>query len=432
VTDEIEIRSGGAIAVDTGSLYEVAGHLVRLGASLDAAADHVRRARARLALARAPTADVLRAATRAEALAESARELARGARDAAAVYELVEAGVRRELVAAGGDAAGAAALGRRIAELEAAHPGAADAAARARREADGGWDDELLRQTFEGAQPLGPMALGAVAAVVGASGAVRGLGLGRVPRDAVLAGTASEPAMRVSRRAPTAPPASLADLADRVPGGDDRVRVDRYAMPDGSRRFVVYVAGTNAFAGASPWDMPSNLRLYTGRDADSRVAAEAALRDAGARRGDVVYSVGHSQGGMIAGRVALEGGYDVRALVTFGSPVEADVGEGTTSVQFRHRDDPVAFLAGGGGPLPVGAGESFVVERTVDPGGSILDLALDSHGMAEYAASARLADASGDPRVARLRELLAELAPAHGEAVSYAPGASPAGGGGAG
>ncbi len=70
---------------------------------------------------------------------------------------------------------------------------------------------------------------------------------------------------------------------------------------------------------------------------------------------------------MVASRLAVEGGYDVKTLVTLGSPVEADVGDGTLSVAVRHTDDPVAALQGGGYDTAVGAPGSFVAERLADP-----------------------------------------------------------------
>ena len=83
-------------------------------------------------------------------------------------------------------------------------------------------------------------------------------------------------------------------------------------------------------------------------------ATLAALEHAGAEPGDVVHAFGHSQGAMVAAHLALEGEFDTQTLVSFGSPVEADVGDGTLSISLRHGDDPVAALAGGGHAGTVG------------------------------------------------------------------------------
>ncbi len=128
-------------------------------------------------------------------------------------------------------------------------------------------------------------------------------------------------------------------------------------MPDGSRQFALYVAGTQApagFGGDDPFDELSNVQLYAGVSSASYQATLEALRQAGAQPGDVLHDFGHSQGAMITAHVALEAGYDARTHVTFGSPVEADVGGGTLSVAVAHTDDPVAALQGGGHREAVG------------------------------------------------------------------------------
>ena len=207
---------------------------------------------------------------------------------------------------------------------------------------------------------------------------------------------------------PATAPASLADAAARVPGGAEaRVRVERYTMPDGSRQFAVYVAGTQTVAGdpREPFDMASNVELYSGEPSASYAATIAALAEAGARQGDVVHAFGHSQGAMIATRLALEGEYDARTLVTFGSPVEGQVGDGTLSVAVRHRDDPVAALSGGGHIAPVGAPGSFVASRTADPLPGLHDLRMPAHGIDSYTETARMLDDSDDARMEAVRQM---------------------------
>ena len=125
---------------------------------------------------------------------------------------------------------------------------------------------------------------------------------------------------------PATAPTSLADAAARIPaGGEARIRVERYTMSDGSRQFAVYVAGTQTVAPQTrePFDMDSNVELYTGERSASYEATLAALEQAGAEPGDVVHAFGHSQGAMVVAHLALEGGFDDATLVSFGSPVEA-------------------------------------------------------------------------------------------------------------
>jgi pimeloyl-ACP methyl ester carboxylesterase len=193
-------------------------------------------------------------------------------------------------------------------------------------------------------------------------------------------------------------------------------------MADGSRQFVVYVAGTQTLLPQTrePFDMGSNIQLYAGERSASYEATVAALEQAGAEPGDVVHAFGHSQGGMVLAHMALEAGFDTQTLVTFGSPVEADIGDGTLSIALRHTDDPVAALAGGGHPGPVGAPGSFVAERTVDPPLGPHDLGLPAHGIDGYARTAELLDESGDSRMAAVREVFDALdAAASVEVIEY-------------
>ena len=248
----------------------------------------------------------------------------------------------------------------------------------------------------------------------GLAATIRSQDLGVIPREARLTGVAD--AVRL-RELPvpagtTAAPASLAEAAARIPStAAGRVRVERYTMPDGSRQFAVYIRGTTSggYGQRDAFDSKSNLELYGGQRSASYAATRAALRDAGARPGDVVHAVGHSQGAMIASRLALEGGYDMKTLVTFGSPVEADVGDGTLRVAVRHTDDPVAALQGGGYDTAVGAQGSFVAERLADPLPTREDLTLGAHHLATYEETAAMIDASADPRVDQVRERFAGL-----------------------
>jgi pimeloyl-ACP methyl ester carboxylesterase len=256
---------------------------------------------------------------------------------------------------------------------------------------------------------------GAAAGVLtlGTAAALGLTGTGRLPRDARLSDTAGPVTLTpvAPVRAPTAP-TSLTDVTRRMPGaGDSRVRVERYVMPNGTRQFAVYIAGTQSLAlgGDDPWDNASNAELYTGRTSDSYAATQQALEAAGAQPGDTVHAFGHSQGAMIGAHLALEGGYDTRTLVSFGSPVEADVDAGTLNVTLRHTDDPVAALAGGGHAASVGAPGSFVVERAAHTDVGVGDVVAPAHRMVQYADTAALVDASADPRVGNLRDVFADL-----------------------
>jgi len=198
------------------------------------------------------------------------------------------------------------------------------------------------------------------------------------------------------------------------------VRVEKYTIPDGRREFAVYVAGmqSQAFGRYEAWDNASNTELYTGRESASYTATVEALEAAGARPGDTVHAFGFSQGAMIASHLAMEGEYDVQTLVTLGSPVEADAAPGTLSIGIRHRDDPVAALAGGGHMAAVGSSGSFVVERVYDPAVEYDDALLPAHRLTAYADTADLVDASSDPRVVGVEDVFARLGEASSVEVS--------------
>ena len=208
-----------------------------------------------------------------------------------------------------------------------------------------------------------------------------------------------------------APPESLAAMARRIPNGTAQVSIERFAMPDGRTEWGVYIAGTRsaAMGGSEPWDMASNTELYFGERSASSDAVFEAMRIAGVGPDEPVHLVGHSQGGMIAARVAVSGAFEVGSLVTLGSPVDAQLPESVFSVRVRHDDDPVAALAGPGTMDGTGSADSVVVSRTGDARPGIHDLALPMHALDEYARTAEQYERSGDVRVRSVERLLEHL-----------------------
>ncbi|MGP3533664.1 hypothetical protein ACTU3I_02635 [Microbacterium sp. RD1] len=431
----LSIRAGGVVQVDTGTLRDVALRMRRLAGESAESSDAVRSAAARAgAVDPAPAIDVLVAASALATAAETAAKLAGALDQAAVLYETVEVLAQRSVAEASGDIALAAALDARLRATALDHPALL---ARARTlVAEYPSREELSDQALAASLTLGLLGpLYAVMAGALLAWGVEFAGVGTVRAGDRLTGGPDRIVLRATGSPPTVPPPTLAAAAARIPGGGtSRVRVERYAMPDGSAQFALYVAGTQSVGGRDPFDMRSNLQLYAGERAASYDAVTAALRAAGASPGDVVHAFGHSQGAMIAERLALEGPYDLRTLASFGSPVQAEVGDGTLAVSVRHTDDPVAALQAGGSPAAVGAPGSFVVERIADPGGDLADVLLPGHQMTAYAQTAAMIDASHDPRVDRLRGVFAELAEAESvrtveyEAERVSPGASSAAG----
>lgn len=415
MSDVIDVRSGGAIAVDTASLRAAARELGILGRRMvplgELAAGLDRRQRALFWVVGGMIGPAAAATEAIANVADLAGELARGLDTAAAAYELVELRAERSLTR---DDLVRASLDARIGALERSHPDAVGLAADARE----AWTRTAVLAPVPPAWPspsvVGAAVAGMAAALLAAARvALPVTGAGTVDRGARLVPAPSAVRLREVPPQPVAgPPRSLAYAASRMPEGEARIRVERYTTASGARAFALYVAGTEFGVRASTWGMESNVRLYTGRTSESYAATLQALRRAGAQPGDAVYAFGHSQGGAIVGRLALEGGYDTRALVTFGSPVEVDAP--VLSVQVRHVGDPVVALAAGGSEGVVGAPGSVVVERA---GPGVLD--VGSHVMSAYEETARLADASDDHRLADVRLVLDELTGADVEAWAF-------------
>ena len=430
MSGDLDIRGGGAVAVDTATLRAAADGFSALAAELEEIAARVGSAALRLfavsdtAWAVSNSLEVIR--RRILAVADDAHALTGALRGSAAVYEVAELRAERALAEAGGDSGALARIDARIAALGREYPEADLQATLGILGHWVAWPGGLAEQAPGALWWLVPgfhaMAIPAAWAMQHVVGTV---GAGTVRATARLQGRASAVVLTpIALHGPATAPTSLSGAVARIPrNGDARIRVERYTMPDGSRQFAVYVAGTQT-AGPhteEPFDMGSNLELYAGERSASYDAALAALRDAGAGSGDVVHAFGHSQGAMVAGHVALEGGFDTRTLVSFGSPIEADIGDRTLSVSLRHSDDPVAALAGGGSAGAVGAPGSFIASRTADPASGLHDFQLPAHGIEEYARTAMLLDDSGDARMEAVRELFDQLgAAASVEITEYA------------
>jgi pimeloyl-ACP methyl ester carboxylesterase len=444
-SEGIEIRGGGAVAVDTDSLRSAAGRFVLAGIELESVRERLGSLQNMLGVQREHAWDAVSSASVLSAkileVQGEADQIAAALREAAAVYELVELNAAHTTAILSGDHERAALLDARRNRLASDYPDARLVALGAEFERTVMWPSDLVRQStetgfFTGEEFGAPVAViaGASAGLVTIGGAVAAgsVGLGRVARDARLSGVA--PAVTVTpvtaHATATPAPVSLVDATSRIPGaGDSRVRVEGYTMRDGTKQFAVYVAGTQSLAvgGEEAWDNQSNVELYTGSRSASYEATVQALEAAGVRPSDVVHAFGHSQGSMVTAHLALESGYDVRTHVALGSPVEGAFGDGTLSVGLRHTDDPVAALAGGGYSGSVGAPGSFVVEREVDPSAGLHDTRVTSHRLNAYGETAALVDASTDPRVDAVREVFRELSGAVSvEVTEYAATRGPA------
>lgn len=418
---DVEIRSSGVVAVDTESLTHAARVLDQFRVELRYVADGLLAVASRMSASPDTFGDGL--ALRAWNLVDAARDLADPPerlagwlRETAAVYEAVELQAQRAAAALAGEKADVARIDALLAAIDARHPGATGQATAARLWRDATWAGDIAGQLQAGIGALTPGGAGLGLVAWALAHDLRTLGTGRIDAGTKLRGAAAP--IRLEELTPTATltaaPATLAGVAQRIPDGQARIRVERYAMPDGSRQFAVYVAGTRAGAsgGSDPFDWTSNFQLHDGRVSSSFVAVEAALAHSGAEPGDIVHAAGHSQGAMIGAYLAVEGDYDVRTLIGLGSPVDPLVDPRTLSIEVRHTDDPVVALTGGGRVDPVGAAGSFVAERSFDPAPGIQDLGAPAHRLDGYIDTTRLLDESSDPRMGAIRSTLAELATA--------------------
>lgn len=406
----LNIDHGGAIAVDPDDLR-------RIGRRMDAVAAGYARAGTSIERAYEHVVDTPGLSAHVDlvglwALGESIRALRDDCRDAvestllmADVFEYVELQV--EALMGGRTGAGDAAREgmRRLEDADGRIPGLAESLLAHWREER--FEGLVTQQPFGGL--LGPVFLWA-ALISGGSG------LGVIPRGAVLHGTAEPVTVApVRSSAPQGAPRGLAGAVGRIPEKRGaQVAVEKYTFAGGATSYVVYIKGTQTFApsdwgGRDPWDMKSNSELYSGRMSASYASTVAALEAAGARPGDQVEIVAHSQGGAIASRLAMQGGYDVPLVVTAGSPVDPTLADGQTLVSLGHTDDVVRALSGGGSPAGSGSPDSVTVTREGDPGFTWGGDAGRPHHLASYVELAQQADESGDPRIAELDAFWAHL-----------------------
>lgn len=250
-----------------------------------------------------------------------------------------------------------------------------------------------------------------VGAVLPADTGLRPLGwlLGGVPGagPGAVVTAAGEPVTREPARGVTDLMAGVAELYPVAGGVPGSLAVDRVDHPDGTRSWVVLVPGTQTLAvgGTNPMDDATNLQAFTGAPTAVGAGVVAALGMAGARRGEPVLLAGHSQGGIVAMRVAADPAvrrhYRVTGVVTAGSPVgHIPTPTGTSVLHLEHATDITPALDRT--PNPDEA-DRITVRRTATGGIGA------AHGMPAYEETARHVDASAHPSVVEWRERSAEV-----------------------
>lgn len=182
----------------------------------------------------------------------------------------------------------------------------------------------------------------------------------------------------------------VAQRVERIPPSHTPIRVERYPDGDGSFSTEVFIAGTGDWGvgfGSNPFDLESNIALVAGLPAVSLLAVELALKRSGVHPGDRVTFVGHSQGGLIAARLAESGRYATTGLITVGAPLgSAPIRGSYPAVSLAHSDDRVPGLGGHAQATRSVGVEAHSGARAGD--------ALGAHSVRRYIDTAALVDSS--------------------------------------
>ena len=194
------------------------------------------------------------------------------------------------------------------------------------------------------------------------------------------------------------PPASFSAVVARIPAADPQspqVRIEK--TPSAA---FVYVGGTIAgglSGGREPWDMASNIAAITGQVSDSERGVRAVMAASGVTSADRIVVVGHSQGGLVAQRLAADPQLRVSDVVLVGSPqTPGGVAPGVHVVALENSNDPIPALGGRAseGRADVTVARTPLIDRG-DP--------LAAHHLLEYRELASEADASRDPALINTR-----------------------------
>ncbi|WP_413451790.1 hypothetical protein AA0Y32_14270 [Georgenia phoenicis] len=247
---------------------------------------------------------------------------------------------------------------------------------------------------------------------------------GRRPGDLTLT---------VSRSREVAPTPDLAGVVDSLravhqdhgaaPGSLEVRRVDH---ADGTRSWTLLLPSTQAMVpgGRNPVDNLTNVETYAGLVSDVEIGAAEALRLAGVQPGEEVAVVGFSQGGLTAVRLAgdplVRRRYNITTVVTAGSPVgHLPTPAGTEMLHLEHMEDPFVGLDGTSNPAEEARTTVSRSLATGTTGESRLEIApTESHSIAEYTRTARLAVEAEERSVLHLAERLADVTGRPGDSVT--------------
>ncbi|TKV29106.1 hypothetical protein FDK12_05510 [Arthrobacter sp. NamB2] len=282
---------------------------------------------------------------------------------------------------------------------------AADGAAVAATEAARATSGATARAAARAAIERGVLDVGPIALRNRSAGAV-------VPFDGTVAGVVGR----------------LAAVESEEPGTFEVLRAGTDAAPV----YVVVLPGTQSglvdgAAGSNPFDAGGIAEALAAESRFTEGAVLEALRRAGAEQGDPLVMAGYSQGGLHAVNLAtsegLGGRYDVRVVLTAGSPTGWHESGSAEYLHLEHHADAVPELdstdnADGRNRTTVTLGHPVPVIGTREDGSRESWGLGPAHKLENYAEGARLIDDSQAPSLAPAAALLA-TAGASGTARRY-------------
>jgi pimeloyl-ACP methyl ester carboxylesterase len=167
---------------------------------------------------------------------------------------------------------------------------------------------------------------------------------------------------------------------------------------------VVYIPGTQSLDlwGKNPLNMRSNLTAFGGVSASpTQLAVSDALTQVKADESDSVLFVGHSQGALVAARLAItDQPYQVAGLVSLGGPI-AQFDLQVPVIALQNQGDPVPHLGGQINPMQ----ENWVTASNERE----FDSVVDAHKVSSYVEFAKKLDANHDPGLIRIHEQITQM-----------------------
>ena len=217
---------------------------------------------------------------------------------------------------------------------------------------------------------------------------------------------------KTETRANVTPGSGVEDHALAIPSPIDgdraQIRIDVISEAGKQDRYEVYIGGTVDFgllAQGEPFDMTSNLAMLAGLPAGAYDGIKQAMADAGISKDSPVTFTGHSQGGLIAARLAESGEYNTKALLTFGAPTgQVLTPAGLPNLVVEHLEDLVPVLGG----VQNNPNATVVSTRAYETQEDVpTDIAIPAHRIDQYAETGRAIDQTG--RSAEITEVLDTL-----------------------